>query len=142
MPADFINATLGGLMIGTSAALMLWLLGRITGISGIFWNAISDSLNHQFSGTAWRWFFIAGLVAGTLLAHQIFAFPVPAPRDAGPVLTILGGLLVGFGTRFGSGCTSGHGICGIGRLSSRSLAATCCFMASGIATTFVVRHLI
>ena len=138
MPTDFINATLGGLMIGTSAALMLWLFGRITGISGIFWNAISDSLGYQFSHTAWRWFFIAGLVAGTWLAHQILAFELPAPRNAGPTMTILGG----FGTRLGSGCTSGHGICGIGRLSTRSLVATCCFMASGITTTFVVRHLL
>ena len=125
----------GGLMIGAAAAGLLFLLGRIAGISGIVWNAVATA-----DGRAWRWWFIVGLLAGPLLYHGLSGNPHPAPPALGWPAAIIGGLLVGFGTRLGSGCTSGHGVCGIGRLSKRSIAATLTFMATGVATVFILRH--
>ena len=122
-------------MIGAAAAGLLYLLGRIAGISGIVWNAIANA-----EGRAWRWAFIAGLLAGPILYHALSGQPQPSAPALGWPFAIVGGLLVGFGTRLGSGCTSGHGVCGIGRLSIRSIAATLTFMATGIATVFVLRH--
>lgn len=125
----------GGLMIGAAAAGLLYLLGRIAGISGILWNAVAEA-----GDRAWRWYFIAGLLAGPLLYHLLSGNPYPPPPALGWPYAVAGGLLVGFGTRLGSGCTSGHGVCGIGRLSTRSIVATLTFMACGIATVFVLRH--
>ena len=122
-------------MIGAAAAGLLYLLGRIAGISGIVWSAVADA-----DGRAWRWSFIIGLLAGPLLYHSLSGHPQPAPPALGWPFAIVGGLLVGFGTRLGSGCTSGHGVCGIGRLSVRSIVATLTFMATGIATVFILRH--
>lgn len=137
--SEFIAPLAGGILIGVSALLMLAVLGRITGISGILWNGLQTvSAEGIFN---WRLCFIVGMVLGPLLAHA-FGAPLPAPSDAGPAMAIAAGLLVGFGTHRGSGCTSGHGICGLGRLSVRSLSATLMFMATGIATVFVLRHLI
>jgi uncharacterized protein len=133
-----LSAAIGGTLIGLSAAL-LWLTnGRITGISGIIgsmWTAGTGDL-------AWRAAFIAGLIAapmlyalaGGALPHIVFSVPTP--------IVIAAGLLVGFGTRLGGGCTSGHGVCGLARLSPRSLTATALFMVTAVATSFILRHLI
>jgi len=126
----------GGVLIGASALAMLALLGRITGISGIFAGVITAEHG------AWRWAFLAGMIAAPLLYHGLANQPVPLPSATGWPLTIIAGLLVGFGTRYAGGCTSGHGVCGIGRLSPRSVAATMTFIAAGMATGFVTRHLL
>jgi len=127
---------LGGLLIGLSALTMLGVLGRITGISGILGGALGGEPN-----SGWRWAFIAGLVLGQPLALWVSGAPVPAPSAAGWPVIIIAGFLVGFGTRCGGGCTSGHGVCGIGRLAPRSIAATITFIAAGMATVYVGRHL-
>jgi len=127
----------GGLLIGMSAVALLLFLGRIAGISGIVWGAVSGQ-----SDNLWRWMFVLGLLVGPLLYHTVTGTPHP---EASPLQwwhAAAGGLLVGIGVKLGSGCTSGHGVCGIGRLSPRSLIATMTFMASGIATVYVVRHLL
>jgi uncharacterized protein len=131
-----VSAVIGGLLIGSSAA-MLWLgLGRIAGISGI----VGSLLSRDARDAAWRLAFLAGLAFGPIL-YGIAGGALPhivVPGSAGSV--VAGGLLVGFGTRLGSGCTSGHGVCGMARLSPRSIAATMVFMTCGFATVFVVRH--
>ena len=132
---SFITPLAGGLMIGVAASGMLYLLGRIAGISGILWGAIAEA-----DGRAWRWCFLAGLLGGPLLFHLLSGTPFPEPPALGWPFALVGGLLVGFGTRLGSGCTSGHGVCGIGRLSTRSVVATLTFMATGIITVFLLRH--
>jgi|SRR5262245_35389230 len=132
-----VSAAIGGALIGLSAALLMLLSGRIAGISGI----LGESLN---AGTdrGWRLAFLAGLVAAPLLA-TIVGYAVPSPQMPGSWgVIVLGGLLVGFGTRLGTGCTSGHGICGIARLSPRSLAATALFMAAAIIVVFITRHVL
>ena len=133
-----ISAVVGGVLIGLAAA-MLWLgLGRIAGISGI----LGALLRPQPGDIAWRLAFLAGLVLATpLFALAGGAVSRPIVSDSAAVV-IAGAFLVGFGTRLGSGCTSGHGVCGIARLSRRSIVATLIFMAGGFATVFVVRHLI
>ena len=129
-------ALAGGALIGLAAALLLLLNGRIAGISGV----LGGLLKPVNGDIAWRAAFVLGLV-GAPLAYLLFA-RLPVPRiDADYAALIAAGLLVGVGTRYGSGCTSGHGVCGLARLSPRSLAATACFMASGFATVFVIRHL-
>ena len=129
-------ALAGGALIGLAAALLLLLNGRVAGISGV----LGGLLKPVKGDIAWRAAFVLGLV-GAPLAYLLFA-RVPVPRiDAEYAALIAAGLLVGVGTRYGSGCTSGHGVCGLARLSPRSLAATACFMASGFATVFVIRHL-
>ena len=134
-----ISALIGGLMIGAAASLMWLALGRIAGISGILGRALQGSDGAE---RIWRVLFLIGLPAGAALAVLAgwAALPSAPPTRLG--LAIIGGLLVGFGTRLGSGCTSGHGICGLARLSPRSLAATVIFMAAGMASTFVLRHLV
>jgi len=127
----------GGLLIGTAAAMFLLLNGKIAGISGI----LGGLLRPTAGDTGWRVAFVLGLVAAPLL-YQLAA-PLPVVQiDAGTTLLVVAGLLVGLGTRYGSGCTSGHGVCGLSRLSPRSMVATAAFMASGFVTVFVVRHLI
>ena len=126
----------GGVLIGLSALAMLALLGRITGISGIFAGVLNAEAGQ------WRWAFLAGLILAPPLFHAASGQPVPASGSAGWPLIILAGLLVGFGTRYAGGCTSGHGVCGIGRLSPRSMAATATFIAAGMLTVFVTRHLL
>lgn len=129
-------ALTGGLMIGSAAVLLLWLNGKVAGISGIVGTALTD-----FSSVSvWRWMFIVGLlVGGGLALHQWVGVDEVVMRASTPIL-VLAGVLVGFGTRLGSGCTSGHGVCGIGRLSPRSIVATIVFMAVAIATVFIQRH--
>ena len=132
-----MTATIGGLLIGCSAVLMLLALGRIAGISGIVWEAVSGQADYS-----WRWLFILGLLAGPVLYHAASGVAYPAVSAQPWWVAVLGGLLVGIGVKMGGGCTSGHGVCGIGRLSMRSLVATLTFMATGIITVFVVRQLL
>lgn len=131
-----ISALIGGLLIGASATLLLWLNGRLAGISSI----ANGLLAWSKGDVAWRLLFLGGLVAGAA-AYYAVAGGAPVSRESFPPwLLAAGGVLVGFGTSLGSGCTSGHGVCGLGRLSLRSLVATIVFLVAGIATTFVVRH--
>jgi len=130
-------ASAGGLVIGASAVLLLLGNGRIAGISGIFWRALSFD-----RPVAWRWLFLLGLLGGGLAAHTIAGVPLPEPSRLGTPLAILGGFLVGLGVHAGSGCTSGHGVCGMGLLSPRGIAATLSFMATGVITVYVLRHVL
>ena len=130
-----LSALIGGLIIGAAAVLFMLVNGRIAGISGIVGGLLTP-VKHD---VLWRIAFVAGLI----MAPVMYAFFAPLPEvriDADYPLLILAGLLVGIGTRYGSGCTSGHGICGISRLSPRSIVATILFMASGFMTVFVMRH--
>jgi uncharacterized membrane protein YedE/YeeE len=131
------SAVIGGAIIGVAAALFAVLNGRIAGISGI----LGGLLRPQRGDVAWRIAFIAGLLAAPGV-YALFAGLPEIRIDAGYPALIAAGLLVGAGTRFGAGCTSGHGVCGISRLSPRSLVATLAFMAAGFATVFVLRHVI
>lgn len=132
---DWIPALLGGILIGSSATLLLAFNGRIAGISGIVNGAISFA-----KGESWRWFFLVGLLAGGALYEYVLA-PQPTPTSTfAPWAMIIGGFLVGLGTRMGNGCTSGHGVCGLGRLSARSLVVVLTFLMTAIATVFVIRH--
>jgi uncharacterized membrane protein YedE/YeeE len=127
----------GGVLIGTAAAMLVLLNGRIAGISGI----VGGLLTPRRGEIAWRLAFVAGLFAAPLV--MLLAGHSVTPRiDAGFGLLVVAGLLVGIGTSYGSGCTSGHGVCGLSRLSPRSLIATATFMLAGIATVFLVRHLV
>jgi uncharacterized protein len=133
-----IASTIGGVLIGLSASMMLLLHGRITGISGIF----GGLLARRAGDLLWRVLFISGLLAGGV-AFAVFAPDVVADElGRTPVFIVLAGLFVGFGTRLGSGCTSGHGICGLTRLSPRSLVAVVTFMTTGAITAYVVNHVI
>ncbi|HWL27465.1 MAG TPA: YeeE/YedE family protein [Burkholderiaceae bacterium] len=125
----------GGLLIGTAAALFVLLNGRIAGISGI----VGGLLRPSQGDMAWRIAFIAGMV-GAPLAYSLTLPLPPVQVDAQASVLIAAGLLVGIGTRYGSGCTSGHGICGLSRRSPRSMAATLAFMLAGFATVYVARH--
>jgi uncharacterized membrane protein YedE/YeeE len=132
-----LAALAGGVLIGIAAAMFALLNGRIAGISGV----LGGLLRPVRGDSAWRMAFVLGLV-GAPLIYLLFA-ALPKPRiDAGYGALILAGLLVGVGTRYGSGCTSGHGVCGLSRLSPRSLVATAAFMAAGFVTVFVARHLL
>ncbi|MGI1677862.1 MAG: YeeE/YedE family protein [Cellvibrionaceae bacterium] len=132
---SFSLPILGGIFIGIAATLMLLLLGRICGVSGIYWGAFSAGFDRL-----WRWAFVIGLPIGAFLFHLLSQHPTPLANSSYP-LAILGGLCVGVGVKLGSGCTSGHGVCGIARLSARSIIATLTFMAAGILTVFIVRHI-
>jgi uncharacterized membrane protein YedE/YeeE len=131
------SSLLGGALIGAAAASLLLLNGRIAGVSGI----AGGLLRPERGEVAWRAAFVAGLVFAPA-AYGFFTRLPATTIEAGYPVLLLAGLLVGAGTRFGSGCTSGHGVCGISRLSPRSLVATAAFMAAGFATVFVVRHLL
>jgi len=131
-----ITALLGGLLIGGSAALTLWMNGRIAGISGI----LSGVIVPRGGDAIWRILFVTGLLFGSLLAMQLSGGSIDIELQASPILTVVAGLLVGFGTRLGSGCTSGHGICGLARFSRRSFTATLLFMVTAIVTVFLTRH--
>lgn len=131
------SALTGGVLVGAAAAMMVLLNGRIAGISGI----VGGLLRPLRGDVGWRLAFVAGLLAAPLLYG--LAGSVPAPRiDTGWAGLVAAGLLVGIGARYGAGCTSGHGVCGLSRLSPRSLVATVVFTATGFATVFVIRHLL
>ena len=133
----WMAALAGGVLIGLSATLLLWLNGRIAGISGI----VNGVVFPRAGEVSWRIAFLLGLVIAAGL-YMAFVPGAPLPRTDFPRIGLIAaGLLVGFGTRMGNGCTSGHGVCGLGRLSMRSFAAVATFMATAIATTFIVRHL-
>ena len=137
MPTEWIHALLGGILIGISVSLMLFWNGRVTGISGI----VSGLIFPVKGETLWRVFFIFGLLFGGLLLNfhnpQFFHNSLNQPAW----VSILAGLLVGIGTQLGSGCTSGHGVCGISRLSPRSIFATFVFMIAGIAAVVVFKNM-
>ena len=133
-----ISALVGGVLIGLAATLTLAVNGRIAGISGI----LSGVLAPRSGEIAWRVLFIAGLLSGALVWMLAAGRPLPVDLQAGPLMTIVAGLLVGFGTRLGSGCTSGHGICGLARFSRRSFTATLVFMLTAIVTVYLTRHLL
>ncbi|MFN3201200.1 MAG: YeeE/YedE family protein [Bradymonadia bacterium] len=134
---DPIWPTIGGILIGLSAAMIMLFNGRITGISGIVGGVLSPARGD----TAWRAVFVVGLLAGGALMFALQPERFVVEIDRSYVALAGAGLLVGFGTRLGSGCTSGHGVCGISRLSTRSIVATMTFMATGAITVFVVNHL-
>jgi uncharacterized membrane protein YedE/YeeE len=142
MSIDWIHFTpwtalAGGLLIGLAASAFVLLNGRIAGISGI----LGGLLRPAQGDVAWRVAFLAGLV-GAPLVYALFSALPEARIDAGDGTLVVAGLLVGLGTRYGSGCTSGHGVCGLSRLSPRSLVATGTFMLAGFVTVFVLRHVL
>jgi len=138
-PLDPLIAIAGGLLIGTAAALLLLMSGRIAGVSGMLARAtgIADSGPTRAEAAA----FVVGLPLGALLVSGFLRVPQVLVTSSVPLL-LFGGLLVGFGTRLGNGCTSGHGVCGMARLSPRSLAATVTFMYAGFMLVAVSRHMI
>jgi hypothetical protein len=125
-----IASALGGTLIGVAAVLLFRLNGRIAGISGIF----QGLLGQDQSQRTWRLLFVVGLIVGGLIYQAVSAYPLAGDQEFSLLRVGIGGLLVGVGTRLGSGCTSGHGVCGIARLSPRSIAATVVFLAVGIIT--------
>ena len=133
-----IESLQGGLIIGLAVAILYLMRGNYTGISGIYYNVISVNK----SGFLWRFLFISGLIIGPVLlsffSYTDLGFEMP---NTNPIIVILGGLLVGYGTQLGSGCTSGHGVCGIGRLSIRSIVGTCVFVGAGVVTVLITRSL-
>lgn len=132
-----LPAAIGGILIGTASALSLALNGKIPGISGIF----SRCLTMKKADTAWRVLFLIGIIGGAIIAFQLE--PKNRPLHTASLGNLVAaGLLVGFGTRLGGGCTSGHGICGIGMGARDSLIATLIFMAVGMLTVFIIRHFI
>lgn len=132
---DPYSALVGGALIGLAAVLLMMLSGRIAGVSGI----LGGVLTAPASDRGWRFAFIAGLIAAPVIAG-VLGRPMASPVMPGWLAIVAGGLLVGFGARMGGGCTSGHGVCGISRLSTRSVVATVVFMATAAITVAVVRH--
>lgn len=130
------SALAGGLLIGLAAAVLLLGCGQVAGISGM----LGRLLRRPWAGTAWRWSFLLGLILAPVLARLVDALPM-APIQVGWPLLVVSGALVGVGTGMANGCTSGHGVCGLARGSRRSLAATLTFMATGMLTVFLIRHL-
>jgi uncharacterized protein len=131
-----ISAAIGGALIGLAAVLLMLSTGRIAGISGIFGGCLAFGMSDK----GWRVAFIAGLILAPF-AGGLAGFPVPVPdMPASWIVIVAAGLLVGFGSRLGGGCTSGHGVCGVSRLSQRSIVATVVFMASAVVTVAIMRH--
>jgi uncharacterized membrane protein YedE/YeeE len=134
-----LSGLTGGLLIGLSAVLLMASLGRVAGISGIF----GSLLGRWQPENAWRLLFIVGLMAGTVFTALLGGFDSDSMAFPGnPLTTVVGGLLVGIGTAMGGGCTSGHGICGLARLSVRSMVSTAVFTFFAIATVYMMRHVI
>jgi uncharacterized membrane protein YedE/YeeE len=132
-----VSALIGGGMIGLASVALMLFIGRIAGIAGI----VGGLFGSVGSGIGWRLAFVAGLIAGPFVVPLAGGTIPDVTIDAPLPIVVAAGLLVGFGTRLGSGCTSGHGVCGLARLSPRSLVATLSFMAAGAAVVFVSRHL-
>ncbi|REJ73480.1 MAG: YeeE/YedE family protein [Acidobacteria bacterium] len=135
--SSYLSSLIGGALIGTAAVLLMALLGRIAGISGILGGLQTAAPGDR----AWRAAFLVGLPLGALIAALVWAPPEQTLVAGWPTI-VLGGLLVGIGTRMGSGCTSGHGVCGLARMSRRSLVATPTFMLAAAGTVLVVRHVL
>ncbi len=133
-----VSGLVGGLLIGLAATLLLLLNGRISGISGI----VGGLLIPKSSDAGWRAAFVAGLLLGASIYMLAAGGAIPVTMQASLPVLVVAGLLVGFGTRLGSGCTSGHGVCGIARLSSRSIVATAVFFGVAILTVFLTRHVL
>ena len=131
-----VSGLIGGLLIGLAVALMLLLNGRIAGVSGIFGGLV----NPKAGDTGWRAAFVIGLPLGALAYILLAGGPTPVDVLASPPAILIGGLLVGFGTRMGSGCTSGHGLCGLALLSRRSVIATAVFFGVAMVTVFLTGH--
>ena len=129
------SAAIGGVIIGIAVAMFAFVNGRIAGVSGI----VGGLLRPAPGDLAWRLAFVAGLIAAPIVYAIVAALPLVVIEAGYPTL-VVAGLLVGIGTRYGAGCTSGHGVCGISRFSPRSIVATLSFMAAGFATVFVARH--
>lgn len=132
----FLWAIIGGSLLGVSAVMMMAFNGRIAGVSGI----LSGSITQPTGDRLWRILFILGIVLGGAIPALISGDFRPPEPQAGTLLLVAGGLFVGIGTGLGSGCTSGHGICGMSRLSLRSIVATCTFMAAGFVCVYLLRH--
>ena len=132
-----VSAIIGGALIGLAAALLWWMLGRIAGVSNILGGVLMGPGNDS----VWRIAFLAGLLLSGLGTMLLLPNAVHFELKAGAGQLLVAGLLVGFGTQMGAGCTSGHGVCGIGRLSIRSIVATLCFMGSGMLTVLALEHL-
>ena len=133
---DPFSALLGGALIGFASVLLMILIGRIAGISGILGGCLALAAGDK----VWRFAFVIGLILAPV-ASAFLGYPLPTPQmPASWVMIAIAGLLVGFGTRLGDGCTSGHGVCGIARLSARSIAATVIFMATAIVVVAIMRH--
>jgi len=132
-----LSALLGGVLLGFSSLLFLLLNGRIAGISSI----VSGSFKSLSNAPQWRWSFLLGLILSPL-ALVLFDYQCSTSIEITWPMILIGGFLVGFGSYLGSGCTSGHGICGIGRLSPRSIISTCIFMLVAIAVVFISKHLL
>jgi len=132
-----VASTIGGALIGLSAVMLMAVSGRIAGVSGIAARLLPPYEDDQFAG---RLAFVAGLVAAPVLTVAARGQLPAQTIEAGMVTLVLAGLLVGFGSVWGNGCTSGHGVCGLSRLSLRALVATLTFMATGFATVFIARH--
>lgn len=131
-----VTALVGGILIGLSAALILIAHGKIAGISGILGGALAGR------ELEWRLPFLVGLIGGGAVFAVLRPAAFASTAVTSPGMLIAAGLLVGFGTRLGNGCTSGHGVCGVGRMAPRSIAATALFVAAGMATVFVARHVL
>ena len=133
-----VESLLGGLIIGLAVAILYLFRGNYAGVSKIYYYVIFANKN----GFLWRLLFIVGLIIGPIIlsffSYNDLGFEMP---NTNPIIVILGGLLVGYGTQLGSGCTSGHGVCGIGRLSIRSIVGTCVFVAAGVLTVFITSSL-
>ena len=135
-----LSALMGGVLIGAAVVLLLLFNGRIAGVSGIAGRLLDADIQRRRDEVAWRVLFLVGLMIGAGV-YDLWRH-VSIQIEASVEVLILAGLLVGFGTQLGSGCTSGHGVCGIARLSPRSIAATVVFMASAMVTVFVMRHVV
>ena len=136
-----VSALGGGVLIGLASVWLLAASGRIAGVSGILHGLVGGTSAQPPGDRAWRAAFVAGLIVAGFAWHLLDLAPTPR-QDFHWTWAAAAGLLVGFGTRLGGGCTSGHGVCGLGRFSLRSLVAVIVFMAAGMAATFVVRHLL
>ena len=137
---EIILALIGGSLIGIATSLLLLFKGRIFGISGI----LGGIINPTKGDLLWRFMILGGLLSAGVILNLIYptAFPTSATEGMSSVQIVLAGLLVGFGTQLGGGCTSGHGVCGISRLSKRSIVATLVFMTAGVAAVYVSRHML
>ena len=135
------SALIGGFMIGLAAVWLAWANGRIAGISGILGHVVELVVQQKREPFGWRIAFLIGLVGAPVVWMSFAALP-PSLQQTGSMGLVVGGLLVGLGTRYANGCTSGHGICGLSRFSLRSLVAVCSFMGSAVITVYLMRHLL